>query len=68
MNDLRGGTLQWLAMLTCLLSTAPAAAQAEQACTAGTISEITFDRQKRFSPEATEEDASLGWLFRGMNS
>ncbi len=68
MNDLRGGTLQWWAMLTCLLGTVPAAAQAEQACTAGTISEITFDRQKPFSPEATAENASLGWLFRGMNS
>ena len=34
----------------------------------GAISEITFDRQKPFLPEATAEDASAGWLFRGMNS
>jgi hypothetical protein len=34
----------------------------------GTISEITFNGQKPFLPEATAEDASLGWLFRGMNA
>jgi len=61
MNDLRGGTLQWLALLTCLLATAPSAAtaQAEQACTAGTISEITFDRQKPFNPVANSENSTL---------
>ncbi len=70
MNDPRGGTLQRLAILTCLLAAAPsaAAAQAAQACEMGAISEITFDRQKPFLPEATAEDASAGWLFRGMNS
>ena len=71
MSHPRRGTLQWLALLTCLLSTAPsaaAAAQAPQACEMGAISEITFERQKPFLPEATSEDASLGWLFRGMNS
>ena len=70
MNDPRGGTLQQLAMLTCLLAAAPSAsaAQAAQACEMGTISEITFNGQKPFLPEATAEDASLGWLFRGMNA
>ena len=70
MNDPRAGTLQRLVTLLCLLAAAPslAAAQAEQACEMGTISEITFDRQKPFTAEATSEDASLGWLFRGMNS
>ncbi len=64
-----GGTLPRLGMLACLLGAAPraASAQAAQACTAGTISEINFDRQKPFLPEATAEEASLGWLFRGMN-
>ena len=63
------GTLLWLAPLTCLITAAPAAAaQAAQACEMGTISEITFDRQKPFLLEATSEDASLGGLFRGMNS
>jgi hypothetical protein len=46
---------------------APAAAHA-QACEAGTISEIRFERLKPFLAEATAEDASAGWLFRGMNS
>ena len=73
MNDLRMGTLQRLGMLACFLAAAPwpAAAQpvqAEQACEMGTISEITFERQKPFLPEATSEEATLGWLFRGMNS
>ena len=70
MSHPRRGTLQWLALLTCLLATAPsaaAAAQAPQACEMGTISEITFNRQKPFLPEATSEEATLGWLFRGMN-
>ena len=66
----RRGTLQRLVLLIGLLATAPsaAAAQAAQACAAGAISEITFDRQKPFLPEATSQEASLGWLFRGMNS
>ncbi len=69
MNDPRGGTIQRLAMLTLLLGSAPSAVVAQQqACEMGTISEITFDRQKPFLPEATSEDASLGGLFRGMNS
>lgn len=41
---------------------------AQEACSAGTISEITFDRQRPFSADATSDDAKLGWLFRGMNS
>ncbi len=70
MNHPRGGTLRRLAMLTCLLWAAPsgAAAQAEQACEMGMISEITFDGQRPFLPEATAEDVSLGGLFRAMNS
>ena len=66
----------WLAALTCFLAaTAPElaaqaapAAPAAQVCEMGTISEITFNRQKPFLPAATSEEASLGWLFRGLNS
>ena len=70
MNDPLGGAIPRLAMLACFLAAAPSAvaAQATQACEMGTISEITFDRQKPFNAEATAEDASLGWLFRAMNS
>ncbi len=62
-----------LAILTCLFAaaapeSAAQAAQAAQACAMGTISEITFNRQKPFLPAATSEEASLGWLFRGLNS
>ncbi len=73
MNHPRRGMLQRFVLLVCLSAPAPSgvaaqAAQAAQACATGTISEITFDRQRPFLPEATAEDASLGWLFRGMNS
>ena len=70
MHDPRRVTFQRLAMLTCLLAAAPSAlaAQAAQACAMGTISEITFNRQKPFLPAATSEEARLGWLFRGLNS
>ncbi len=70
MNHPRRGALQWLALLICLLATLPsaAAAQGAQACTVGTISEITFDRLKPFLPEATSQDASAGGVFRFMNS
>ena len=70
MNHPRRGMLQWFVLLGCLSAATPSAvaAQGAQTCAAGTISEITFDRQKPFLPEATAEDASLGWLFRGMNN
>ena len=70
MNRHRGGPLQRLAMLTCLLVAVPSAAsaQAGQACEMGAISEITFDRQKPFLPEATSEDAKFGGVFRTMNA
>jgi len=66
----------WLAILMFLLAAATPelAAQAAQAppaaqaCEMGTISEITFERQKPFLPAATSEEANLGWLFRGLNS
>ncbi len=69
MNHPRRGRLQWFVLLGCLSAATPSAlaAQGPQACAAGRISEIAFDRQKPFLPEATAEDASLGWLFRGMN-
>ncbi len=68
MNDPRRVALQgWVVMLTCLLAATPAALAA-QACEMGMISEITFERQKPFLPEATSEEATLGWLFRALNS
>jgi hypothetical protein len=48
------------------LVASPAAAQSS--CSAGRISEITYERLKPFGEEATSEEARLGWLFRGMNS
>ena len=67
MHGPRQVMLRRLAVLICLLATHPAAGVA-QACATGTISEITFDRQKPFLPEATSEEATLGWVFRTMNS
>lgn len=63
---LRSSLLQTLAAGVALV-VGPAAGVA-QACADGTISEITFDRQKPFPPEATSEEAGAGWLFRGLNS
>ena len=67
MDHSRCRTLQGVALLAFLLATAPVAVAA-QACAAGAISQITFDSQKPFLPEATSEEAGLGWLFRGLNS
>jgi hypothetical protein len=74
MNHPPRGALQrsalFICILACFFSAFPSAAtaQAPQICTTGTISEITFDRQKPFLPEATSEDASMGGVFRFLNS
>jgi hypothetical protein len=67
MNDALRPTLLRAALVMCFLGAAPLSASA-QTCEAGTISEITFDRQKPFSAEETSEDAALGGVFRAMNS
>jgi hypothetical protein len=66
MKILRRVTHPWL--LAALLAGVGPATVSGQACPTGTISEITYDRRKPFGPEATSEEAKLGWLFRGMNA
>ena len=55
-------------MAVCAVGVLVPAVLSAQVCETGTISEITFERLKPFLPEATSEEASMGWLFRGMNS
>ncbi len=62
----RAAFRRWPAAL--VLATLSPAAGAAQVCSAGAISEVTYDRQKPFGPDATSEEAKLGWLFRGMNA
>ena len=59
--------LKWARLVACILAATPLNATA-QACEVGTISKITFDRQKPFPSAVTSEDQSLGWAFRSLNS
>ena len=46
----------------------PDGAAAQDVCSDGVVSEITYDRRKPFGEDATGPDAGAGWLFRGMNA
>lgn len=67
MNDRRRGTLQRVALMTCLLTAAPLSASA-QACSNGAISEVIFNRGRPFRPAETAKEAFLGGAFRTLNS
>jgi hypothetical protein len=58
-------------ILLCSLSFSPLVSGplgAQETCSEGVISEITYERAYPFGEAATAEENKLGWLFRGMNS